>query len=50
MMLQHMGLNEYATRINKAIMNTLAEGKALTGDLGGKASTTQYTEAIISKL
>jgi isocitrate dehydrogenase (NAD+) len=27
MMLQHMGLNEYASRIQKAIFNTLAEGK-----------------------
>ncbi|KAA8910534.1 isocitrate dehydrogenase subunit 2 mitochondrial precursor [Sphaerosporella brunnea] len=50
MMLQHMGLNEYAEKISKAIMDTLAEGKALTGDLGGKASTTEYTNAIISKL
>ncbi|TGZ84779.1 isocitrate dehydrogenase subunit 2 [Ascodesmis nigricans] len=50
MMLQHMGLNEFAVKINKAIMETLAEGKALTGDLKGTASTTQYTDAIISKL
>ncbi|KAL7274232.1 NAD-dependent isocitrate dehydrogenase [Rhizina undulata] len=50
MMLQHMGLNSHAQKIQKAIFDTLAEGKALTGDLGGKATTTQYTNAIISRL
>lgn len=50
MMLRHMGLNSYADRIEKAIFNTLAEGKALTGDLGGKAKTNEYASAIISKL
>ncbi|KAI5781455.1 isocitrate dehydrogenase subunit 2 mitochondrial precursor [Geopyxis carbonaria] len=50
MMLQHMGLHEYADKITKAIMSTLSEGKALTGDLGGKASNTDYTNAIIAKL
>ncbi|KAK6828096.1 hypothetical protein PG987_011437 [Apiospora arundinis] len=50
MMLRHMGLNEYANRIEKAAFDTLAEGKALTGDLGGKASTTDYANAIISRL
>lgn len=50
MMLQHMGLNSHAEKIQKAIFATLAEGKALTGDLGGKATNTQYTQAVISKL
>lgn len=50
MMLRHMSLNEYANRIEKAIFETLAEGKSITGDLGGKASTGQYTEAIIERL
>ncbi|KAK8090744.1 isocitrate nad-dependent [Apiospora phragmitis] len=50
MMLRHMGLNEYANRIERAAFDTLAEGKALTGDLGGKASTTDYAQAIISRL
>ncbi|KAI2617014.1 hypothetical protein GGS26DRAFT_415243 [Hypomontagnella submonticulosa] len=50
MMLRHMGLNEYADRIEKATFDTLAEGKALTGDLGGKAKTNEYAAAIISKL
>ncbi len=50
MMLQHMGLNEHADRIQKAIFDTLADGKALTGDLGGKAKTHEYAEAIIKRL
>lgn len=50
MMLRHMGLTEQAVAIEKATFATLAEGKALTGDLGGKASTDQYADSIISKL
>lgn len=50
MMLQHMGLNEHATKIQKAIFDTLAEGKYLTGDLGGSAKTHEYAQAIIEKL
>jgi len=45
-----MSLNDHADRIEKAIFATLAEGKTITGDLGGKASTSEYTKAIISRL
>ncbi|KAH8914619.1 Isocitrate/Isopropylmalate dehydrogenase-like protein [Atractiella rhizophila] len=31
-------------------VQTIAEGKSITGDLGGKASTKQFTDAIIAKL
>lgn len=50
MMLRHMGLYDYAAKIEKAALGTIAEGKTITGDLGGKASTKEYTQAIISKL
>lgn len=50
MMLRHMGLNEHASKIESAIFATLAEGKALTGDLGGKAKTYEYAQAIIDHL
>ncbi|TQS38150.1 hypothetical protein Golomagni_01350 [Golovinomyces magnicellulatus] len=50
MMLRHMGLETYAQRIEEAIFSTLAEGKNLTGDLGGKAKTHEYAEAIIKRL
>jgi len=50
MMLQHMGLNGYASNIQKAIFDTLAEGQVLTMDLGGSATRSQFTEAVVSKL
>ncbi|KAJ5181876.1 hypothetical protein N7449_012023 [Penicillium cf. viridicatum] len=50
MMLQHMGLHDHANRIQKAIFDTLAEGKTLTGDLGGKSKTHEYAGAIIKRL
>jgi isocitrate dehydrogenase (NAD+) len=50
MMLRHMGLNQHAEKIESAIFGTLAEGKYLTGDLGGKAKTDEYAKAIISRL
>lgn len=50
MMLRHMELNDQATRIERAIFDTLAEGKSLTGDLGGKAKTHEYASAIIGRL
>ncbi|KAF2101827.1 alpha subunit of isocitrate dehydrogenase [Rhizodiscina lignyota] len=50
MMLQHMGLTDYADKIQNAIFKVLAEGKTITGDLGGKASTSQYAEAVMKAL
>lgn len=50
MMLQHMGLHEHANKIQSAIFAVLAEGKTITGDLGGKAKTHEYAEAVIKKL
>ncbi|KAK0468255.1 mitochondrial NAD-dependent isocitrate dehydrogenase subunit 2 precursor [Desarmillaria tabescens] len=49
MMLRHMNLYEHANKIEKAALTTIAEGKTITGDLGGKASTKEYTAAIIQK-
>ncbi|TKA82686.1 Isocitrate dehydrogenase [NAD] subunit 2, mitochondrial [Friedmanniomyces simplex] len=50
MMLQHMGLTQHADRIQGAIFKTLAEGRTITGDLGGKAKTAEYAEAVIKNL
>jgi len=50
MMLRHMNLNDYAARIESAALGTIAEGKTITGDLGGRASTQEYTNTIIQKL
>jgi isocitrate dehydrogenase (NAD+) len=50
MMLRHMQMHELADRLQKAIFNVLKEGKHITKDLGGNASTKEYTAAIIDKL
>jgi len=50
LMLAHIGERDAAARLQNAIHQVYAEGKNLTGDVGGKASTTQFTDAIIAKL
>ncbi|WP_039658320.1 isocitrate dehydrogenase (NAD(+)) [Clostridium tyrobutyricum] len=50
MMLEYLGETEPAHKIEKAVEEVLKEGKYLTGDLGGNATTDQYTDAIVSKL
>jgi isocitrate dehydrogenase (NAD+) len=50
MMLRYLGEAECADKIENAVKAVLKEGKALTIDLGGNASTTEFTEAIIGKL
>ncbi|OZJ02946.1 Isocitrate dehydrogenase [NAD] subunit 2, mitochondrial [Bifiguratus adelaidae] len=50
MMLRHMKLNAHADNIEQAVLKTIAEGKALTGDLGGRATNTQYTAEVIKNL
>lgn len=50
MMLEYLGDNETAARIRKAVDKTLQEGNTLTRDLGGHASTEEYTDAVIKNL
>lgn len=50
MMLRHLGLNEHADNISKATYDVLAEGKTTTKDIGGNASTDEFTDAILAKL
>ncbi|KAI9204536.1 alpha subunit of isocitrate dehydrogenase [Polychytrium aggregatum] len=50
MMLRHMKLEEHADRIQKAVLSTIAEGKVLTGDLGGRSTNTQFTDEVIRHL
>ncbi|HEX4681113.1 MAG TPA: isocitrate/isopropylmalate family dehydrogenase [Gemmatimonadaceae bacterium] len=50
MMLDHIGQAERAKRIRTALETTIREGKTITRDLGGKASTDEFTDAIIAKL
>ncbi|MDB4888413.1 MAG: icd [Gemmatimonadetes bacterium] len=50
MMLEYMNDGERAVRIRSALETTIREGKTVTGDLGGSASTDQFTDAIIARL
>ncbi|XP_051132234.1 3-isopropylmalate dehydrogenase, chloroplastic-like [Andrographis paniculata] len=49
-MLHHLNLHEKADQIHDAILKTIAEGKFRTGDLGGKSTTTDFTNAICNHL
>jgi len=49
MMLRHIGLSDYAEKIENATLEVIAEKKDVTADLGGTATTTVYTDAIISR-
>ena len=50
MMLRHLGEMDAAARIEKAMLDVFAEGKALTRDLGGTAKTNEFARAIVEKL
>jgi isocitrate dehydrogenase (NAD+) len=50
MMLDHLGDSARAQRIRRALEGTIREGTILTRDLGGTATTTEFTDAIIARL
>ena len=50
MLLDHIGQTERAKRVRTALERTIREGKTVTRDLGGTASTEEFTDAIIAKL
>ena len=50
LMLRHLGETDGAQRIEKALLAVLEEGKTLTFDLGGTATTEAFAQAIIAKL
>jgi len=50
MMLRHLGENDRASKIGRAVLKVCAEGKYVTGDLGGTATTKEYTDAIIREM
>ena len=45
-----MGFKKEADNIQNAIIELYSEGKHLTGDLGGKTTTTDFTKAVIDRL
>ena len=50
MMLDHLGDTGRATRIRTAIEEAVIEGKTVTGDLGGTATTDEFTDALIARI
>jgi isocitrate dehydrogenase (NAD+) len=50
LMLRHIDEGERADRIVKALGDVLSEGRVRTRDLGGTASTIEFTEAICRRL
>lgn len=50
LMLRHLGMVDQADRAWTALKSVLAEGEVTTADLGGSASTSEFTEAILRKL
>lgn len=49
-MMEHAGRPEVARRMQTAIEATLREAKTVTRDVGGTATTAQYTDAVIARL
>lgn len=50
MMLQHIGEADAAARIERAVLDALAESTNHTRDLGGTATTTELRDAILARL
>lgn len=50
MMLRFMGEDDGANSIDRSVLSVLEEGRSLTPDLGGSASTTEVGDAVAAKL
>ena len=50
MMLEWLGENAKADRLERAVAAVIAEGKVLTYDMGGSAKTFEMAEAVVRKL
>src|SRR5262245_57431361 len=50
MMLDWLGMPEQGDRLQRALLKVYADGKVRTGDLGGKATTDELTEAIVGEM
>ena len=50
LMLRHIGEGSAADRIESALFNVFKKGEVRTQDLGGKASTTEFTQEVIRNL
>jgi 3-isopropylmalate dehydrogenase len=50
MMLEHLGEQEAADKVERAVIEVLREGKVRTYDLGGKSSTSEVGDAVAAKV
>ncbi|RPH42037.1 MAG: isocitrate/isopropylmalate dehydrogenase family protein [Planctomycetota bacterium] len=50
LMLEHLNEHRAAERVQQAVRRVIEEGKTVTSDLGGTASTTQMTDAILAAM
>ncbi len=50
LMLEHMGQSETAARIRTALKTVIQDGETVTSDLGGSASTTAFSDAVIEQI
>jgi len=50
MMLEDLGETSAAERVRQGVYRVLSEGKVRTRDLGGTATTTEMTDAIIAAM
>ncbi|MCJ1332707.1 isocitrate dehydrogenase (NAD(+)) idh1 [Thelotrema lepadinum] len=50
MLLRHLGLDEHANRISKAVYNVISEGKTRTRDMGGTATTHEFTRSVLNHM
>lgn len=49
-MLRHLNLQYHGRQIEDAVFKVIRKGKAKTADLGGYATTTEFTQAVISAI
>ena len=50
MLLRHLGLDDHANRIARAVYEVIGKGKALTKDMGGASTTHEFTRAVLDQM
>ncbi|KAK4184171.1 hypothetical protein QBC35DRAFT_66898 [Podospora australis] len=50
MLLRHLGLDDHANRISNAVYSVIGEGQIRTPDMGGNATTHEFTRAILTAM
>jgi isocitrate dehydrogenase (NAD+) len=49
-MLYHLGKDDVARRVGAAVRKVIVDDRVRTRDLGGDASTTRFTDALVAAL